>query len=440
MLFKEIPLDERLLRAAAEAGYETPTPIQEQAIPICMEGSDLIGTAATGTGKTAAFVLPLLNRILQKPVTHRNTRAIIVTPTRELAEQIQQVIRKLAKHTRIRSACVYGGVGFEPQRRALSDGTEIIVCCPGRMLDHMEKCNCRLLNVEIAILDEADRMLDMGFLPNIKQILCALPKERQTMLFSATFAPELLTLIKHELKHPKRVSVAMEAPAETVDHCFYPVANHLKTDLLIALLKGMESQSVLVFTRTKHRANRVMEKLSQAGYSAGALHANKSQSQRAHALDGFRSGRLKLLVATDIAARGLDIDSISHVINFDIPDTATTYIHRIGRTGRAERSGDAITFISDQDMAEVRDIERRLGSPVEKKKLAGFDYHQARKPDEFSHPPRFGSYSGRDGNSNDHGDGGFRGGCYGRNGGAARSTTSRRRSFARPHAQRGSAR
>jgi ATP-dependent RNA helicase RhlE len=342
-----------------------------------------VGTAATGTGKTAAFVVPLLEKLTRSDVKSGETKALIITPTRELAEQILQVIRKLSRHMHVRSAVVYGGVGFEPQRKALQDGTEIIVCCPGRMLDLIQQGATRLKSVETLILDEADRMLDMGFLPTIRKILAALPQERQTLLFSATFEKELMDLIRHELKHPKHVSVASDSPAETIDHCFYPVPSHLKTDLLLGLLKSMDSQSVLVFTRTKHRANRVMEKLSKSGYMAGVLHANKSQNQRQLAMEGFRSGRIKILVATDIAARGLDIATISHVINYDIPDTATAYIHRIGRTGRAERSGDAITFISDEDKNEVRDIERRLGSPVLRKRLEGFDYQQAKKADAF---------------------------------------------------------
>jgi len=298
-----------------------------------------------------------------------------VTPTRELAEQIREVVKALAKHTNIRSAVVYGGVGMNDQKRALTDGTDIIVCCPGRMLDHMGRGYVNLKTIEILVLDEADRMLDMGFLPDIKRIISRLPEKRQTLLFSATFAPELMDLIRHHMKNPERISVAsVEAPADTIDHCFYPVPKMQKTALLAALLKKMDHKSVLVFTRTKHRADRLRDSLVKSGYSVGLIHANKSQNQRKLALDSFRSGKVKILVATDIAARGLDIESISHVINYDIPDTATNYIHRIGRTGRAERSGDAITFISAEDASEVRDIERRLGTKVEKKKLEGFEY------------------------------------------------------------------
>jgi ATP-dependent RNA helicase RhlE len=378
MSFEHFQLDPRLLEACRKAGYSLPTPVQKDAIPVCLSGRDLIATAATGTGKTAAFVLPIIHRLLASPGKAGSTRALIVTPTRELAEQIRSVIQSLSAGTRIRSAVVYGGVGFEPQKRALTDGTEIIVCCPGRLIDHMEKGQTRLQAVETVVLDEADRMLDMGFLPSIRRILDNLPSSRQTLLFSATFASELMDLIKRYLREPSRVSVSTEAPAETVDHCFYPVANHLKTDLLIGLLQSMpDTRSVLVFTRTKHRANKVCEKIQRAGFSAGVLHANKSQNHRTKTLAGFRSGEIKILVATDIAARGLDIAEISHVVNFDVPDTATTYIHRIGRTGRAERSGDALTFIAPEDSDEVRDIERKLGARVERKTLPGFDYQKA---------------------------------------------------------------
>jgi ATP-dependent RNA helicase RhlE len=363
------------VQATEEANFKIPTAIQRKAIPICMKGTDIIGTAATGTGKTAAFVLPMLNHLLKVQPRHRSTQALVVTPTRELAEQVHGVIRTLSRHTKIRSAVVYGGVGFDNQRRALTDGTEIIVCCPGRMLDHMGRGYLNLKNVEILVLDEADRMLDMGFLPDIEKILAAIPHtKRQTLLFSATFAAELMDLIKHHMRSPERISIDIEAPAETIDHCFYPVPGTQKTSLLLALLEKMDHKSILIFTRTKRRADRLMESLVKSGYSVGLIHANRSQTQRKNAIDAFRSGKLKMMVATDIASRGLDIESISHVINYDIPDTATNYIHRIGRTGRAERSGDAITFITCDDASEVRDIERRLGTEVEKKKLEGFEY------------------------------------------------------------------
>ncbi len=375
MGFKVFNLDPRLQKAVDEANYTIPTPIQKEAIPVCMEGSDIIGTAATGTGKTAAFVLPILNHLLKTPSHGKHTRVLIVAPTRELAEQNREVIKLLGRHTHIRSAVVYGGVGFTSQKQALTDGTEIIVCCPGRLLDHMGQGVVDLRKLEIAVLDEADRMLDMGFLPDIRRILAALPKERQTMLFSATFAPELVDLINHNLRNPKRICVNTEAPAETIDHCFYPVPENQKTDLLLALLRKIDDhKSILIFTRTKRRADIVMESLERAGFVTGILHADRSQQERKRELDNFRSGKLKIMVATDIAARGLDIQDISHVINYDIPDTAVNYIHRIGRTGRAEKTGDALTFISADDESEVKDIERRLGTAVERKRLEGFEY------------------------------------------------------------------
>ncbi|MEN6415904.1 MAG: DEAD/DEAH box helicase [Armatimonadota bacterium] len=367
-------LDARLERAVREAGFDAPTPVQSAAIPIAIDGRDIIGTAQTGTGKTAAFVLPILQHLLDNPVDKPRTRAIVLTPTRELAEQIHQSFKQLGKHTKIKSATVYGGVGMNPQENALKKGVEVIVACPGRLLDHMERGNTNFSNVEKLVLDEADRMLDMGFLPSIKRILARLPRNRQSMLFSATFAPELTQLASETLNAPERVDVDICAPAKTVAHALYPCPQHLKTSLVLKLLDNTDTNSVLIFTRTKHRANRVAQQIERAGYGAAALHSNKSQNQRQAALDDFRSGRCQILVATDIAARGLDVDSISHVINYDIPDTADTYIHRIGRTGRAEREGDAMTLITKEDAAVVWDIERALGSPIERKTVDDFDY------------------------------------------------------------------
>ena len=386
--FKQFNLDERLHRAVDAAGFTIPTPIQTATIPPALEGRDLIGTAQTGTGKTAAFVLPILQRLLDGP--QGRTRALIITPTRELAEQIHTTVVKLARGTRIRSATVYGGVGMVPQERALQAGVEIIVACPGRLLDHMQRGTARLRDLEVLVLDEADRMLDMGFLPSIRRILAQIPAQRQTMLFSATFAPELNMLAAQTLRNPLRVDVGLSAPAKTVTHALYPVAQHLKTPLLLALLKETTTDSVLIFTRTKHRANRIAEQIARAGYRTAALHSNRSQNQRQAALDGFRGGAVQMLVATDIAARGIDVQSISHVINYDIPDTADTYIHRIGRTGRAEREGDALTLVTPEDHVTVRDIERALRQPVERRTLAGFDYAAAApiNANEFSRGPR----------------------------------------------------
>ncbi len=389
MTFTQFNLDERLQRAVLAAGFTTPTPIQGATIPAALAGRDLIGTAQTGTGKTAAFVLPILQRLLH--VQPGRTRALIVTPTRELAEQIHTTIVKLARGTQIRSATVYGGVGMLPQERALRTGAEIIVACPGRLLDHIDRGNARLNDIDVLVLDEADRMLDMGFLPSIRRILSHLPANRQTMLFSATFAPELNQLAAQTLRNPMRVDIGISAPAKTVTHALYPVAPHLKTPLLLALLGRSETKSVLIFTRTKHRANRVAEQVARAGYRTAALHSNRSQNQRQAALDGFRAGSVQVLVATDIAARGIDIQAISHVINYDIPDTADNYIHRIGRTGRAEREGDALTLVTAEDQVTVRDIERALKQPLERRTLDGFDYRApmpAASVGEFHRPPR----------------------------------------------------
>jgi len=373
--FSDFQLDARLLRAIAAAGYSAPTPIQEAAIPPGLEGRDVIGTAQTGTGKTAAFVLPLLNLLLKERAPARRTRALVVTPTRELAEQIQVHIRMLAKHTNLRSAVVYGGVGMQPQEQALKQGVEIIVACPGRLLDHMDRGNADLRGVEALVLDEADRMLDMGFYPSVKRIVEHLPRRRQTMLFSATFDPAIEELAAKTLIDPVRVDMGTAKPAGTVSHALYPVPNHLKTALLLRILDHSEDGSTLVFTRTKHRADRVARQIRQAGYDAATIHSNRSQRQRQEALDGFRRGKFPLLVATDIAARGLDVMRISRVINYDMPDGPDAYIHRIGRTGRAEHHGEAYTLATKEDSQTIREIERALGKPIQKRTLDGFDYN-----------------------------------------------------------------
>ena len=377
MSFKSFQLDSRVEQGLHAAGYQKATPIQAAAIPAVMGGHDVIGTAQTGTGKTAAFVLPILHNLLAaKKQGSRRTRALIVTPTRELAEQIHGVVQALGKFTPLHSATVYGGVSMQPQEKALRQGVEVIVACPGRLLDHLERGNARLDQVEVLVIDEADRMLDMGFLPSIQQIIKKLSPQRQTLLFSATFDGAVEQLAAKTLRSPQRFSVGTEAPSSTVEHTLYPVAQHRKPGLLERLLKEMTVNSVLVFTRTKHRADRVTEKIQRAGYAVSALHSDKSQSQRKQAMDHFRTGRIKVLVATDIAARGLDIASISHVINFDIPDSATSYIHRIGRTGRAERLGDAFTLVTQEDKATIRDIEKILGTPIKRRVLEGFNYNE----------------------------------------------------------------
>ncbi len=374
MLFTDLQLDPRLQRAIRAAGYTEMTPIQEAAIPAATAGEDIVGTAQTGTGKTAAFVLPMLQKLLTTPGRRGRMRALIVTPTRELAEQVHAAVRQLAQYTKLRSATVYGGVGMGPQQQALSRGSEIIVACPGRLLDHMGRGNADLGSVEVLVLDEADRMLDMGFLPSVRQIVDKTPRGRQTMMFSATFAPEVGALAADILRNPRRVEMGMVAPAQTVEHTLCPVEQQRKTDLLLRVLRDTDTRSVLIFTRTKHRADRVAKQIDRAGYRTAVLHSNRSQSQRQAALDGFRSGRFQLLVATDIAARGLDVETISHVINYDIPATADDYIHRIGRTGRAERSGDALTLVTADDHAVVSDIEKALGEPITVHRIEGFEY------------------------------------------------------------------
>ena len=374
MSFAQFNLDNRLLPGITRAGYTTPTPIQNAAIPPILTGSDIIGTAQTGTGKTAAFVLPILHRLLSRPTGR--TRALIITPTRELAEQIHETIQAFSRGTKIRSATIYGGVGAAPQIKALQAGTEILVACPGRLLDHIEQKHAHLEDVEILVLDEADRMFDMGFLPSVRKILSHLPIRRQTLLFSATFPVEIEHLASQNLRRPQRIAVDLSRPVHTVSHALYPVQQHLKTPLLLALLDQTDTGSVLIFTRTKHRAQRLAQQISQAGYRVTSLHGNRTQGQRQAALNGFRNGFYQIMVATDIAARGLDVENISHVINYDMPDTTDAYIHRIGRTGRAKRLGDAFTFTTPEDMEVVHSLEKIMGQRLPRTTLPEFNYSQ----------------------------------------------------------------
>ncbi len=378
MSFQEFNLDSRLMTRIQRAGYTSPTPIQTSAIPPALAGHDLIGTAQTGTGKTAAFVLPILQRLLSGP--RKCTRAMIVTPTRELAEQIHEVIHTLGAETGLRSAAVYGGVGAGPQIQALQSGVEIIVACPGRLLDHIQQRRAKLGAVEVLVLDEADRMLDMGFLPDVKRILSHLPAKRQTMLFSATFPQEIEKLAAQTLINPQRISIGLREPVHTVSHALYPVPQHLKAALLLQLLRSTDTESVLIFTRTKHRAEKLARQIGQAGFKVTSLHSNRSQGQRQAALGGFKDGRYQIMVATDIAARGLDVENISHVVNFDMPDTADAYIHRIGRTGRAERSGDAFTLVTPEDGELIRTLEKIMKKPLVRRTVDGFDYKAAPPP------------------------------------------------------------
>ena len=372
MDFNQFNLDSRLNAGIKRAGYEIATPIQEKAIPAALSGKDLIGTAQTGTGKTAAFVLPILHKLLKGQ--RNQTRALIVTPTRELAEQIHQTVRDLSVGTGLRSATVYGGVGAQPQIQAFQRGVEVIVACPGRLLDLYAKGQARLNRVEFLVLDEADRMFDMGFLPDVRRIVKAIPGKRQTLLFSATFEREVEKLARETLSKPERINIGLSRPAHTVSHALYPVPQHLKRVVLLELLKKTDTASVLIFTRTKHRARRLEQQIGKAGYRVTSLHSDRTQGQRQRALKGFKNGQFQIMVATDIAARGLDVESISHVINFDMPDTADAYIHRIGRTGRAERSGEAFTLITPDDDELIRKLERIMKQKLERRELDNVDY------------------------------------------------------------------
>jgi ATP-dependent RNA helicase RhlE len=370
--FEQFSLDGRLNDAVKDVGYVTPTPIQEQAIPPILEGRDVMGLAQTGTGKTAAFVLPILQRLTQGSL--RRTRALIVAPTRELAEQTHQSNLELGKYTKIRSTSIYGGVGKGPQIQALRRGTEIVVACPGRLLDLASQGHVDLSQVEVLVLDEADRMCDMGFLPDIRRILKLLPKKRQTLFFSATMPRDTRQLADTILDNPVTVQIGMIAPAKTVSHALYPVTNNMRKGLLLTMLRQVATGRVLIFTRTKRRARFLARDLEKKGYNAAALQGNMSQNKRQKAINGFRSGKYDILVATDVAARGIDVADISHVINFDIPDTVDAYTHRIGRTGRVEKSGEAFTLATPEDAAQVRAIEKLLGKPIEKRRLANFNY------------------------------------------------------------------
>jgi ATP-dependent RNA helicase RhlE len=372
MNFEQFSLDPRIDAGVKAAGYTAPTPIQHQAIPVVLEGHDVLGLAQTGTGKTAAFLLPILQRLTKGPL--RQVRALIVAPTRELAEQIHQMSVDLGKNTKVRSATVYGGVSRARQVAALQRGAEIVVACPGRLLDLLGDGSIDLSHVEVLVLDEADRMCDMGFLPDIRRIIKALPVQRQTLFFSATMPKDIRKLADRILDNPTTVQIGMIAPVETVSHALYPVSQGLKKKLLLATLQQTATGRVLIFTRTKHRARGLARDLEKHDYRVSALQGNMSQNQRRQAIDGFRNGKYDILVATDIAARGIDVAGISHVINFDVPDTVDAYTHRIGRTGRAHKTGEAYTFVEPQQEPMVREIEKVLGNRIERRRLPGFDY------------------------------------------------------------------
>jgi ATP-dependent RNA helicase RhlE len=353
-------------------GYSTPTPVQAQAIPPILQGRDVIGLAQTGTGKTAAFVLPILERL--RSGRRGNVRALIISPTRELAEQTCEVINELGSRAGVRGAAVYGGVGMDQQTRELRSGVEIVVACPGRLLDYLWRGTINLSDLEVLVIDEADRMFDMGFLPDIRNILACILHKHQTLLFSATMPGNIRRLVREILHDPVTVQIGRTVPAKTVSHALYPVEQHLKTALLKEILKKTRTESVLVFTRTKQRAERVAEQLVRAGYQVTSLQGNLPQHRRQAALEGFRTGSFKILVATDIAARGIDVLSISHVINYDMPESTDNYIHRIGRTGRVNNTGDALTFVTRADEDKIRALERILEGPLERLTLEGFDY------------------------------------------------------------------
>lgn len=371
MNFETFHFHPSVAAGVAAAGYETPTPIQAQAIPQISRGRDVLGLAQTGTGKTAAFVLPILNRLVGRK--YGCVRALIIAPTRELAEQIRQAIETLGHKTPIRSVTVYGGVGINPQIQKLKRA-DIVVACPGRLLDHIGRRSIDLSRLEVLVIDEADRMFDMGFVPDIRRILKSLPMKHQNLLFSATMSPEIRRLSGDILGDPATIQVGITAPADTVSHALYPVPRHLKTALLLELLKSIHTQSVLIFTRTKHRAKSLGKKLVAEGYRSASLQGNLSQTRRQAALDGFRDGIFQILVATDIAARGIDVTRISHVINYDIPSTPEDYIHRIGRTGRATQSGEALTLVTGEDNLMVRAINGMIGSEIEQRMLSTFNY------------------------------------------------------------------
>ena len=376
--FAHFGLDERLLKAVAEMGYERPTPVQEQAIPIVMAGKDVIGSAQTGTGKTAAFGLPILHRILGEHAKHHVLRALILSPTRELAAQIEEALKDYARHTKIKIASVIGGVSIVPQTKALREGVDVLVATPGRLLDHLQQRHLTFRDLQVFVLDEADRMLDMGFLPDIRRIIAQLPAKRQTMLFSATIPPEIAALAKGLLKNPEQVQIGRQSAAAVgITHAVYPVQSHLKPTLLPAILRSIGARSVLVFTRTKRRADRLTRALTKTGLRIAVIHGDRSQNQRIAALDGFRRGKFDVLVATDIAARGLDVEGITHVINFDVPGTPEDYVHRIGRTARAEAVGDAFTLVAPEEEIQMRQIEAHLGHALPRVALRDFDYSVA---------------------------------------------------------------
>jgi ATP-dependent RNA helicase RhlE len=398
MPFSSLGLDAKILHAVQDAGYTEPTPIQTAAIPPILAGHDLIGIAQTGTGKTAAFTLPILTKLAAQPGPRRGTRVLVIAPTRELAVQIDENIRAYAKYLPLTVATVFGGVGEFPQIKALRAGTDVIIACPGRLLDLVGRGNGNFSGLQFLVLDEADRMLDMGFIPSIRQIVRQLPQKRQTLLFSATLSREIEVLTREFQHAPKTIQIGRRSnPAETVTQLVYEVPKHLKPALLVHLLRDPQMDMVLVFSRMKHGADRIAHKLEQHGIKTATLHSNRSQNQRLRALNDFKSGAVRVLVATDIAARGIDVDGISHVVNFDFPMHAEDYVHRIGRTGRALAIGDAISFVTPEDQGDLRSVERFIGRGIVRKRAEGFNYGAAPDPRAVPLPEPRPQHGGRGG-------------------------------------------
>lgn len=428
MLFKDLGLSAELLSAVEKKGYQEATPVQQQAIPLILEGKDVLAGAQTGTGKTAGFTLPVLQR-LQK--THnedqkRHPRVLVLTPTRELAAQVHESIRDYGRYLPFRSAVIFGGVSINPQKQKLIKGVDIVVATPGRLLDHVQQRSIDLSKVEILILDEADRMLDMGFIKDIRKILNVIPNQRQTLLFSATFSQEIKSLAAEFLHQPSEIQVTPQNTAtDLVSQIVYPVDKKRKRELLSHKIGEENWQQVLVFTRTKHVANKLTEQLGEDGITAAAIHGNKSQGARTKALADFKAGRISVLVATDIAARGIDIDKLPHVVNFELPNVAEDYVHRIGRTARAGQEGHAISLVCVDELKLLRDIEKLLGSDIEKVNLPGYDIDPLIKAEPIQNGRggrnNSGSRSSRDNNSRGRGRpaaGGGRPGGGNRTGGA----------------------
>jgi ATP-dependent RNA helicase RhlE len=386
MPFSDLKLHADLLKGLKDLGFARPTPIQADAIPPAIDGRDLIACAMTGSGKTVAFLLPILNALIAR--SRGTTRALVLTPTRELAAQILEDLNDLAVHTPITAAAVFGGVGMGPQEHAFRSGVDVIVATPGRLLDHARAPYARLSGLEFLVLDEADRMLDMGFLPDIRRILRHIPRKRQTLFFSATMPPPIVDLSKEMLHEPATINLERRpAPASGITQAIYPVPQQAKAALLLALLTRGEVQDALVFTRTKHRADRLAKFFDQQGVSVQRIHGNRSQAQRTEALAGFKSGRYRVLVATDIAARGIDVTALGHVINYDVPGQPEDYIHRVGRTARAELTGSAFTLVSPEEETHLRDIERAVGKRLPRVTLPDFDYQASRHPLPPRHQP-----------------------------------------------------